>query len=94
MRCVTAAQVLHLHQHRDPRANRGNHTKVFLTFHHVLLVVTVIVTVRGPVIDVEAMDWGVVVTCWDVLREWRRNTLTGEQRDYQVWPWGTGISPA
>lgn len=66
--------------------------EAFLTFHHILLVVTVVVTVRGPVIDVEAMDGGVVVTCWDVLRERRRNTLTVEQRDHQVRPWGTGIS--
>jgi hypothetical protein len=38
-----------------------------LTFYHVLLVVTVIVTVCGSVVDIEAMDWGVVVTGWDIL---------------------------
>lgn len=48
---------------------KPNHTEVFLTFHHILLVVTVVVAVRGSVIDVEAMDRGVVVTCRDVLRE-------------------------
>lgn len=44
-----------------------NHTKVFLTFHHILLVVTVIVTVCGSVIDIKAMDGSVVVTCWNIL---------------------------
>ena len=44
-----------------------NHTKVFLTFHHILLVVAVVVTVCGSVIDIKAMDWGVVVTGWDIL---------------------------
>lgn len=44
-----------------------NHTKVFLTFHHILLVVTVIVTVCGSVIDIKAMDGSIVVTCWNIL---------------------------
>lgn len=42
-------------------------TELCLTFHHILLVVTIIVTVCGSIIDIKAMDWGVVVTCWDVL---------------------------
>lgn len=38
-----------------------------LTFHHVLLVIAVIVTVCGSVVDIEAMDWGVVVAGRDIL---------------------------
>lgn len=41
---------------------------VSLTFHHILLVVTVIVTVSGAVVDVKAMDGSVVVAGWDVLQ--------------------------
>lgn len=53
--------------------NRGNYLtrekpQGFLTFHHILLVVTVVVTVCGSVIDIKAVDWGVVVTCWDILQ--------------------------
>lgn len=44
-----------------------NHTQVFLTFHHILLVVTVIVTVCRSIIDIKAMDWSVVVACWNIL---------------------------
>ena len=40
---------------------------MLLTFHHILLVVTIIVTVCGSIIDIKAMDRGVVVTCWDIL---------------------------
>lgn len=40
---------------------------IHLTFHHVLLVITVIITIRGPIVDIEAMDWSVVVTGWDIL---------------------------
>lgn len=39
----------------------------YLTFHHVLLVITVIIAICGPVVDIEAMDWSVVVTGWDIL---------------------------
>lgn len=46
---------------------KTHHTQVFLTFHHILLVVTIVVTVCGSVIDIKAMDWGVVVTCWNIL---------------------------
>lgn len=48
--------------------SHGKTSQGFLTFHHVLLVVTVVVTVCGSVIDIKAMDWGVVVTCWDILQ--------------------------
>lgn len=42
-------------------------TTHLLTFHHVLLVVTVIVAVCGSVVDVKAVDRGVVVAGWDIL---------------------------
>lgn len=38
------------------------------TFHHVLLVVTVIVTVSGTVVDVKSMDGSVVVAGWNILQ--------------------------
>lgn len=42
-------------------------TTHLLTFHHVLLVITVIVAVCGSVVDVKAVDRGVVVAGWDIL---------------------------
>lgn len=38
-----------------------------LTFHHISFVVAVIVAVRGPVVDVEALDGSVVVTRGTIL---------------------------
>lgn len=38
-----------------------------LTFHHISFVVAVIVAVRGPVVDVEALDRSVVVTRGTIL---------------------------
>lgn len=39
------------------------------TFHHILLVVAVVVTVSGTVVDVKTVDGSVVVAGWDIL--WR-----------------------
>lgn len=50
--------------------NTGAQTLKFaspLTVDHVLFVVAVIVAVRGPVVDVEALDRSVVVTRGDIL---------------------------
>lgn len=46
----------------------GTSLSISPTFHHVLLVVTVIVTVSGAVVDVKSMDGSVVVAGWDVLQ--------------------------
>lgn len=55
-------------QYLDTLANRENHIpKVLLTFYHILLVVTIVVAVCGSIIDIKSMDWGVVVTCWNIL---------------------------
>jgi len=43
------------------------------TFYHILLVVAVIVTVCGAVVDVKAMDGSVVVAGWDILQRKSRN---------------------
>lgn len=61
------AQVFSFHQLLAPLTTGKNLTKVS-HLHHILLVVTVVVTVCGSVIDIEAVDWGVVVTCWDILQ--------------------------
>lgn len=61
------AHVLNFHQHLDTLANRENRVPKVLTFYHILLVVTIIVTVCGSIIDIKSMDWGVVVTCWNIL---------------------------
>lgn len=39
---------------------------VSISFHHILFVVAIIVTVCGSIIDIKAMDWSVVVTCWNI----------------------------
>lgn len=52
-------------QYSDPSAIERN--TYLLTFYHVLLVITVIVTVCGSVVDIKTMDWGVVVTGWNIL---------------------------
>lgn len=46
----------------------GTSLSISPTFHHILLVVTVIVTVSGAVVDVKSMDGSVVVAGWDVLQ--------------------------
>lgn len=49
-----------------------------LTFHHVLLVITVIIAIRGSVVDIEAMDWSVVVTGWDILHGMEKRHVDSE----------------
>lgn len=49
--------------------------KVCLTFHHILLVVAIVVAVCGSVVDVKAMDRGVVITCWNILQEMEQRNL-------------------
>lgn len=51
---------------------------VSLTFHQVSLVVAVIVAVCGSVVDVEALDWSVVVTRRVILREKKREKNVGK----------------
>lgn len=46
----------------------GTSVSVSPTFHHVLLVVAVIVTVSGAVVDVKTMDGSIVVAGWDILQ--------------------------
>lgn len=58
--------------------------EVLLTFHHILLVVTIIVTVCGSIIDIKAMDWGVVVTCWNILEGMEKKQVDHAQRNYHV----------
>lgn len=54
-------------------------TTHLLTFHHVLLVITVIVAVCGSVVDVKAVDRGVVVAGWDILHGGGRGEQTCSQ---------------
>lgn len=56
-----------------------------LTFHHVFLVITVVVTICGSVVDIEAMDWGVVVAGRDILHgiENRHGHSTSEKSSKQ-----------
>lgn len=51
---------------KEPTAGTG--LPISPTFHHVLLVVAVIVTVSGAVVDVKTMDGSVVVAGWDILQ--------------------------
>lgn len=90
------AHVFYFHQLLEPLANRGNYlTHVFLTFHHILLVVTIIVAVRGSVIDIKAMDWGVVVTCWNILQGRKKKQVDNgaEKSSCDRNHWGMEILP-
>ena len=68
----------HLNIHRNTKEHRRTHTHTSEpsahisgrppTFHHVSLVVTVVVAVGGPVVDVEALDGRVVVAGRGVLQ--------------------------
>lgn len=51
---------------KEPAA--GTSLSISPTFHHVLLVVAVIVTVSGAVVDVKTVDGSVVVAGWDILQ--------------------------
>lgn len=68
---------------------------MLLTFYHILLVVTVIVTVCGSIVDIKAMDWGVVVTCWDILQgmEKRHVDSGAENSSSEQNGWGVEVLP-
>lgn len=51
---------------QEPESRTG--LPISLTFHYILLVVTVIVTVSGAVVDVKSVDGSVVVAGWNVLQ--------------------------
>lgn len=56
-----------------------------VTFHHVPLVVAVVVAVCGPVVDVEALDGGVVVTGGAILeRGWKKQIVKLQQSGEQL----------
>lgn len=61
---------------KEPAA--GISLSVSLTFYHILLVVAVIVTVSGAVVDVKTMDGSVVIAGWDILQR------TGKQKSAEI----------